>query len=279
MYAVLLWKITLRERRKEKWKKFKRKKSVVRQPKRSSNKVSDFIELALQRSKFKNVTDNRKLRKEEKSNLQKENNVLVLVEISDVRNSNLNEAMQSTSASSSNHSVMPDASTVKNLQRNIILSESEEQVSHVEDISKHEATLSEKREDQVDYSYNDDGAWVLPVEETIREVREGFSETVNIRVLDTQDQGQELSKIKLSQNDSSSVEIHRNLLNDENSVNVVAPSSSISTTDLVSTQRNCTSCSEKSAEVLENEVQSPVISKILKGYFCSDTVVNLSKRS
>ena len=276
---MLLWKITLRERRKEKWKKFKRKKSVVRQPKRSSNKVSDFIELALQRSKFKNVTDNRKLRKEEKSNLQKENNVLVLVEISDVRNSNLNEAMQSTSASSSNHSVMPDASTVKNLQRNIILSESEEQVSHVEDISKHEATLSEKREDQVDYSYNDDGAWVLPVEETIREVREGFSETVNIRVLDTQDQGQELSKIKLSQNDSSSVEIHRNLLNDENSVNVVAPSSSISTTDLVSTQRNCTSCSEKSAEVLENEVQSPVISKILKGYFCSDTVFNLSKRS
>ena len=276
---MLLWKITLRERRKEKWKKFKRKKSVVRQPKRSSNKVSDFIELALQRSKFKNVTDNRKLRKEEKSNLQKENNVLVLVEISDVRNSNLNEAMQSTSASSSNHSVMPDASTVKNLQRNIILSESEEQVSHVEDISKHEATLSEKREDQVDYSYNDDGAWVLPVEETIREVREGFSETVNIRVLDAQDQGQELSKIKLSQNDSSSVEIHRNLLNDENSVNVVAPSSSISTTDLVSTQRNCTSCSEKSAEVLENEVQSPVISKILKGYFCSDTVFNLSKRS
>ena len=276
---MLLWKITLRERRKEKWKKFKRKKSVVRQPKRSSNKVSDFIELALQRSKFKNVTDNRKLRKEEKSNLQKENNVLVLVEISDVRNSNLNEAMQSTSASSSNHSVMPDASTVKNLQRNIILSESEEQVSHVEDISKHEATLSEKREDQVDYSYNDDGAWVLPVEETIREVREGFSETVNIRVLDTQDQGQELSKIKLSQNDSSSVEIHRNLLNDENSVNVVAPSSSVSTTDLVSTQRNCTSCSEKSAEVLENEVQSPVISKILKGYFCSDTVFNLSKRS
>ena len=52
---------------------------------------------------------------------------------------------------------MSDASTVKNLQRNIILSESEEQVSHVEDISKHEATLSEKREDQVDYSYNDDG--------------------------------------------------------------------------------------------------------------------------
>ena len=90
---MLLWKITLRERRKEKWQKFKRKKSVVRQPKRSSNKVSDFIELALQRSKFKNITDNRKLRKEEKSNLQKENDVLVLVEISDVRNSNLNETM------------------------------------------------------------------------------------------------------------------------------------------------------------------------------------------
>ena len=39
--------------------------------------------------------------------------------------------MQSTSASSSSHGVISDASTVKILQRNIILSESEEQVSPV----------------------------------------------------------------------------------------------------------------------------------------------------
>ena len=48
---------------------------------------------------FKNVTDNRKLRKKERSNLQKEKSVLVTVRISDVRNSSLNEAIQSTSAS------------------------------------------------------------------------------------------------------------------------------------------------------------------------------------
>ena len=35
-------KITLMERWKKKWQKFKRKKRVVRQPKRSSNKVSNF---------------------------------------------------------------------------------------------------------------------------------------------------------------------------------------------------------------------------------------------
>ena len=99
---------------------------------------------------------------------------------------------------------------------------------------------------------------------TVREVRQDVSETVKISVLDTQDQGQELSEIKLSQNDSSLVEILRNFLNDENSVNVVTPSCSISAADLVSTQGNCTSSFEKSAEVLEKEVQSPVSRKKLK---------------
>ena len=68
------------------------------------------------------------------------------------------------------------------------------------------------------------------------------------------------------------VEILRNLLNDENSVNVVTPSGSVSTADLVSAQGNCTSSFEKSPEVLEKEVQYPVTSKRLKGYFCSDTL-------
>ena len=180
---MLLWKITLRERRKEKWKKFKRKKSVVRQPKRSSNKVSDFIELTLKLSKFNNVTENRKLKKNERSNLQKEKNVLLPVEISYVRNSSLNEAMQSTSARSSGHSVISDASTVKYLQRNIILSESEGQVSPVKDVTKHKATLSEKREDCVDYSYNDDGVGVLTVQETFGEVRQGVrSSKIKIKI-------------------------------------------------------------------------------------------------
>ena len=81
----------------------------------------------------------------------------------------------------------------------------------------------------------------------------------------------------MSQNDSSLVEILRNLLNDENSVKVVTPSCSIRTADLFSTQGNCTSSFEMSAEVLAKKVQSPVTSKRLRSYFCSDTVFNLSK--
>ena len=138
--------------------------------------------------------------------------------------------------------------------------------------------LSEKREDRADYSYNDDGVGVLPVQETMREVKQGVIETAKISVPDKQDQDQGLSKIKLSLNGSSLVEILRNLLNDKNSVNKVTPSGSISTADLVSTQSNCTSSSETSIEVLEKEVKSPVTSKILKGYFCSDTVFNLNKK-
>ena len=45
-------KISSSERRKKKWQKFKRKIG--------SSKVLEFGELALQRSKFNNVTDNRK---------------------------------------------------------------------------------------------------------------------------------------------------------------------------------------------------------------------------
>ena len=78
------------------------------------------------------------------------------------------------------------------------------------------STLSEKKEDRVNYSYNNDGVEVLPVQEKIREVRQGDSETVKISVLDTQDQDQKLREINLSPNDSSLVEILKNLLNDEN---------------------------------------------------------------
>ena len=58
----LTLKITLNERRVKKWIKFKRKKCMIKSPKQSS-KVSDFVEIALKRSQFQNVTDNRKYRK------------------------------------------------------------------------------------------------------------------------------------------------------------------------------------------------------------------------
>ena len=82
----------------------------------------------------------------------------------------------------------------------------------------------------------------------------------------------------MSQNDSSLVEILRNRLNHENSVNVVTPSGSFSTADLVSTRGNCISSFEKSEEALEKEVKSPATSRRLKGYFHSNTVFNLSKK-
>ena len=116
--------------------------------------------------------------------MQKEKSDLVPVEISDVRNSSVNEAMQSTSTSSSSHSVISDASRVKNSLRYIILSESEEQVSLAKDVTKHEAALSEKMEDRLDYPYNDDGVGVSPAHETVCEVRQDVSETVKISVPD-----------------------------------------------------------------------------------------------
>ena len=55
----LTLKITLNERRVKKWRKFKQKKRAFKSRKGSS-KVSDFVEIALKRSQFQNVTDNRK---------------------------------------------------------------------------------------------------------------------------------------------------------------------------------------------------------------------------
>ena len=58
----LTLKTTLSDRRKKKWWKFKRKNRVIRTP-RKSTKVSDFAEVALARSKYVNVTDNRRHRR------------------------------------------------------------------------------------------------------------------------------------------------------------------------------------------------------------------------
>ena len=58
----LTLKTTLNERGLKKWRKFKRKNRVFKSSKRSS-KESDFVELALKRSQFQNITDNRKYRK------------------------------------------------------------------------------------------------------------------------------------------------------------------------------------------------------------------------
>ena len=111
---------------------------------------------------------------------------------------------------------------------------------------------------------------------------------------------QELGKTELSQNDSSLVDILANLLDDENSVTVLAPRPPISTTDLICTYGNCTPCSKIDVKIPAKDVQDkyidsnctsytgaitegserilqkPTKSQRLRGYFCSDTVLNLS---
>ena len=113
---------------------------------------------------------------------------------------------------------------------------------------------------------------------------------------------QELGKTKLSQNNSSLVDILTNLLNDENSVIILTPRSHISTTGLIYTHGNCTTCSEIKTKVpgqdvpdkdidsnctsctstitegSEEIVQEPVTSQRLKGYFCADTVFHLNQK-
>ena len=58
----LTLKITLSDRRKKKWQKFKRKRHIIRTS-RKFTKVSDFVEVALERSTYVNMCDNRKHRK------------------------------------------------------------------------------------------------------------------------------------------------------------------------------------------------------------------------
>ena len=113
---------------------------------------------------------------------------------------------------------------------------------------------------------------------------------------------QEIGKTELSQNDSSLVDILANLLDDENSVTVLTPLPPTSTTGLIYTHGNCTPCSEIDMKIPEQDVQDKYInsnctsctgvitegserivqkpgkSQRLKGYFCADTVFNLSQK-
>ena len=113
---------------------------------------------------------------------------------------------------------------------------------------------------------------------------------------------QEIGKTELSQNDSSLIDIIANLLDDEKSVTVLTPPPPISTTGLIYTHGNCTPCSEIGEKIPEQDVQDkhidsnctsctciitegserivqkPGKSQRLKGYFCADTVFNLSHK-
>ena len=67
-------KITLSEIRKMMLRKTKRKKNAVKS-RLGSRKVSDFVELALKRSKFTDINDNKKWKKNERMVLQKKKKI------------------------------------------------------------------------------------------------------------------------------------------------------------------------------------------------------------
>ena len=78
------------------------------------------------------------------------------------------------------------------------------------------------------------------------------------------------NNVSLSQRHTSLVDILASLLQDENTVQALSPSVITSTAENVSTHGNSTSCSKTEQEA------TPANSERIKGYFCLDTVFNLS---
>ena len=78
--------------------------------------------------------------------------------------------------------------------------------------------------------------------------------------------------VSLSQQDTSLVDILASLLQDENTVQALSPSVVTSTAGNVSTHGNRTSCFKTEQKA------PPANSERMKGYFCSDTVFNLSNK-
>ena len=138
----------------------KKKKRVIGQPRRSSNKVSDFTALALN-LKMSRIIENNGKGKGMIYSRKKIN--LVLVKTNDIRSNSRNKVLQSKSTRSSSHNVILDASEITNLQYNIILSQ-KGQVSLVNDVPKHEAVVTGKN-GLVGNLSNDYGLGVLPARE------------------------------------------------------------------------------------------------------------------
>ena len=83
---------------------------------------------------------------------------------------------------------------------------------------------------------------------------------------------QSRNNVSLSQQDTSLVDILASLLQDENTVQALSPSVITSTAGNVSTHGNRTSCFKT------EQKPPPASSERIKGYFCSDTVFNLSNK-
>ena len=87
---------------------------------------------------------------------------------------------------------------------------------------------------------------------------------------------QEIGKTKLSQNDSSLVDILANLLYDENSVTVLTPLPPISMTGLIYTHGNCTPRSEIDVKIPEQDVQDKYINN--NCISCTDVITERSEK-
>ena len=199
-----------------------------------SSKVSDFVELALQRSKFSNVTDNRKQRKKERIGLQKEKIQLDQLVNSEFEKENISRTRLAGQRHSLNSDVVSQSNGTITLEKSIILREGEGEVSSIKPIIGQEKeektivkTLAVENGDKVKISEK----------EKARNKRSIVGQCVLMA-------DQEIGKTELSQNDSSLVDILANLLDDEKSVTVLTPPPPISTTGLIYTHGNCTPCSE-----------------------------------
>ena len=109
-----------------------------------------------------------------------------------------------------------------------------------------------------------------------------FCEEQKSKYYDEKDNNKGIDNLLLSQSDSSLVDFLASLLNYEHKFLTLSPNANItssSTSNNISTQGSDTSISlNQCVDQSENEVSPPVTSQRLKGYFCSDTVFNLSKK-
>ena len=284
-------KITLTEKRKKKWRKFKRKKRAVKWQ-IGSSKVSDFVELALQRPTFSNVTDNRKQRKKERIGLQKEKIRLDQLVNSEFERENISKTPLAGQRYSLNSDVVSQSNGIITLEKNIILREGEIEVSSIK------TNIGQEKEEKTiakPLAVENGDKVKLSKTEKARNERSIVEQFVLMA-------DKEIGKTELSQNDSSLVDILASLLDKENSVTALTPPPPISTTGLIYTHRNCTPCSEIGLKIPEQDVQDKYIdsnctsctgvttegsekivqnrakSQGLKGYFCADTVFNLSQK-
>ena len=238
--------------------KFKLKKRVIKSRKRSS-KVSDFVELALKRSRLPNVTDNRKYRKnfpkdkaENKTEILNNNTTTIGIvgrtELEDVR-------VYYNEKSDLEKSIVNIGMTGQ-LMGSGNISSSEEVIKPADNFNACRIEGQENIDHGVDENHLG--------EEIISNNKQGFNSR--------EKQSKSKNNISLSQRGTSLVDILASLLREENTVQTLSPSVITRTAGNVSTHGNSTSCSKTEQEA------PPANSERIKSYFCSDTVFNLSNK-